>query len=183
VNLIPLFLCRLFGIPVSYGRLFPGPWKWCDHRGIVLDGDPGMPPTTLWFLPGFFNKAWNGILALFVWRTYTIFQVGNVFGHYHVAFRSDFGRSYSPEVAGKWSVMPQQVKTRYVAVKNGKEPCEFAIFNAEVAGQPQGFNVMVCGTKAEIEAALQAILKDEYYGPRPLGGLPDRDLRHHLTFV
>lgn len=154
IALIPLSVCRLLGIPVAYSCLFSEPMKWAEHRGAVLEGDPGMPPTMISWLPSLINKARNAILAKFVWQTYTVLYIGSWVGDYHVAFRSDMSREDGSEAAWNWAVMPQRITTRFVAVKNGKESCEFAVFRAD-DGAPMGFDVIARGSKKKIEAAVR----------------------------
>lgn len=64
---------------------------------------------------------------MFVWEKYAIFHVNNGSSPYHVMFRSDVYAD--PRDPRAWTVMPQKIRTRFVAMRIGHEPVEFATVN------------------------------------------------------
>lgn len=114
---MPFFILWLFNIPTPFSRMFS-----CDFPegefGQVLEGDPAVPPTVVETWPAWANAIRNAFLATFVWKTYSVI---------------DLGHSHSGEVYlvfGDGAVMPRRIPTRFIIVKHGREACRFIVANA-----------------------------------------------------
>ncbi len=111
---VPLFIARLFNIPVAFETLFGRPLPEGEF-GQMLDGDSSMPST---FIEGrwvFLNPIRNAVLATFVWREYSLLDLGHLpRGGVYLMF-------------GNGNVMPSLIHTRFIAVKHGREACRFAV--------------------------------------------------------
>lgn len=136
-----LFVRRLLGIPVPYATLF-GRSLPEGEFGQVLDGNLDMPPTSVDGVWSFLNPVRNAVLATFVWKEWSLIDVGFVTkSGVYLAFGDD-------------NVMPKPIITRFIAVKHGREACRFAVLNKH--GIALDINVLFRGSKAEVAIAALA---------------------------
>lgn len=143
VNLIPLFILSLLGIPVPYERIF-GHELPEGKFGKELEGDPKMPPTSNPKWPAWLNVIRNAVLAMFWWRTYSVLDTfGPISDGVYMMY-------------GDGNVMPRKILTRFVIVKHGFEARRFIIVDAD--GHSVGYAVIGRGTKAEVVRAMLAPL-------------------------
>ncbi len=143
---MPLFLCTLLGIPVPYTSFFQN-GALADHTGVILEGDLGMPPTQVSWLPAFMNVLWNGVLVMLFWKTFTVLDLGEHVVGYRVMYRP-----YGNRCSDAWQVLPRIVTTRFVALKNGKESCEFSA--VDLMGAPMKVKPIERGGKEIIAATV-----------------------------
>ncbi len=140
-----LFVARLLGIPVPYATLFGRSFPEGEF-GQVLDGDLDMPPTSVDGVWSFLNPVRNAVLATFVWKEWSLIDVGFVTkSGVYLAFGDD-------------NVMPKPVITRFIAVKHGREACRFAVLNKH--GIALDINVLFRGSKAEVAISALALVEE-----------------------
>lgn len=150
---LPLFVAHLFSIPVPHSVLFGdgGESRPVSSDGQYLLGDPRMPPTAVSTWPAWANALRNACLALFLWSTYSVLDLGYWPGPgswVYVAFGED----------GK--VIPRRISTRFIMVKHGFEMCRFIIYSQKGVQIP--FTVRGRGTKKEvIERVYQHLIDGE----------------------
>lgn len=140
ISLLPLFLCRLLGIPVPYARLFPkGSLE--EIEGQILLGDRNMPPTSIEGASADSNRIRNARLAKTTWKTWTLLRVDE---QYLSPIRVMYGTD---------QVLLADLKTGNIAVRNGAEDCRFAVIDGQ--GREVGFEVICRG---ESEALYRGLL-------------------------
>ena len=144
MNLIPLFVLALLGIPVPYKRIFGSELPEGEF-GKMLEGDSEMPPTFISGRWAFLNPIRNAILAMFWWRTYSVLDT----------FGPNSGGAYMMYADG--NVMPRKIYTRFVIVKHGREACRFIIVDAR--GLRVGYEVVGRGSKAQAKLAMHTPLQ------------------------
>lgn len=165
VNLIPLSVCRLFGIPVSHGRLFTEAPDMSFAQ--VLPGDPLMPITAKPGWPAPANAIRNAYLAKFTWKELSVIDLGAT------------PRQARRVMFGEGQVMPGPVLTRFIAVKHGHEDCQFAVINAD--GHSVPFTVIGRVLGPMIDGVIRERLAVE---PSWVGiDLSAADVRPFITFV
>ncbi|MFA6017709.1 MAG: hypothetical protein WC776_00805 [Patescibacteria group bacterium] len=126
IDALRSLLCRRLGIPVPYSKLF-GESELGNCRGEVVEGDALAPPTNVPDWSRWLNLLHWAWLAMFMWKKYAIFQVCDGSDPYRVMFRTDVHHNHRDPHA--WTVMPQRIRTRFVAMKIGHEPVEFAMID------------------------------------------------------
>lgn len=155
----PLILAiyRAFGRPVPFQSMFGDVTAPVFHSK-TLEGDPTMPPTTksgiLWW---FLNPLRNAYLATFVWREWSVLDLGNAWTQEDQKFvyvvYYDAARIYSDEERTHQArVLPHMIRTRFVAVRHGRERCTIALVGAD--GYGRGFSVVARGGMEEVHDAV-----------------------------
>lgn len=162
IALLPLFVCRFFGIPVPYARLFPN--MAIRHiKGQILLGDSAMPPTSIEGASDDRNKLRNARLATTTWKTWTLFRIN--FEHVVPVYI----------MYGDDQVLLTRLRTGNIAVRNGAENCRFAVLDS--VGREIGFEIICRGDHADLEKGLRRCLREA--GQRvPVEGILDL-----ITFV
>lgn len=169
-NRLPLFLCVLIGLPVPHRRIFPQyQISACPGKGSkILDGASDMPPTFVPWLPKLAAELWNAVLAKFVWKEYSLLELKR---RDLPSYRVMYGN-------GRETVMPKRIKTRFVAVRHGREACRFALLNS--IGDGEDFTVVARGSEDAIHKAIARELLDEGMSPYELNALSTKNF---VTFV
>lgn len=165
MNIVPLFILALLGIPVPFKRIFGRDLPEGEF-GRMLEGDPEMPPTFVSGFWSFLNPIRNAILSMFWWRTWSVLDIGVI----------PMGPIYL--MYGDGAVLPKQIRTQFIAVRHGFEACRFIIASSQ--GLEIAFSVVARGTREDITHAIGEYLLDRR-GLKPEQFLPDVGL--HITFV
>lgn len=147
ISLLPLFVCRILGIPVPYARLFP--YGSLDQiKGQTLRGDSTMPATAIKGANQDRNLVRNARLATTTWKTWTLFRVH---GQYIRPIRVMYGAD---------QVLLTKLKS-FIAVRNGAEDCRFAVIDSQ--GREVKFDVISYGSREEIAEGLRLWLSSRSY--------------------
>lgn len=134
---MPLFICRMFHVPVSLQTIFLE-YASAAYVGQKLEGDPTMPPTFMPSWPSIFNAVRKAFLARFVWKRRTLIEVTReaMLRKYFVGWKSDDGQIM---------LLPNIMEKQFVAPLSGMEDRTFIIIDAR--GFEVRFEILGGGTK------------------------------------